>query len=63
MEKMRYEVILVPHTHWDREWYLPQSRFSLILVKLIDRLLDILRTEPDYVSFMLDGQTIAIEDY
>jgi alpha-mannosidase len=59
----RQQVILVPHTHWDREWYLSQPQFSLILVRLIDRLLEILESEPDYLSFMLDGQTIALEDY
>ena len=29
-------VHLVPHTHWDREWYLPFQRFRLKLVRLVD---------------------------
>ncbi len=57
------EVFLVPHTHWDREWYLPKPGFSLLLVALVDRLIDILDREPDYRAFMFDGQTIALEDY
>jgi alpha-mannosidase len=59
--EMKSKVIIVPHTHWDREWYLAFQRFRLKLVHLIDELLEILNHH-DYV-FMLDGQTIIIEDY
>jgi alpha-mannosidase len=58
---MNYKVIIVPHTHWDREWYLPFQKFRHKLVALIDELLEILNHH-DYV-FMLDGQTIVLEDY
>jgi alpha-mannosidase len=58
---MKSRVVIVPHTHWDREWYLPFQRFRLKLVHLIDELLEILNNH-DY-TFMLDGQTILIEDY
>ncbi len=53
---------LVPHTHWDREWYLTFQEFRLKLVHLMDFLLDILERDPDYL-FTLDGQTIVLEDY
>ncbi|OLS21092.1 MAG: Mannosylglycerate hydrolase, partial [Candidatus Thorarchaeota archaeon AB_25] len=59
--EMKSKVIIVPHTHWDREWYLPFQKFRQKLVHLIDELLEILNHH-DYV-FMLDGQTIIIEDY
>ena len=54
---------IVPHTHWDREWYLPFQRFRLKLVHLIDSLLDLLAADPQYAFFTLDGQTILLEDY
>lgn len=54
---------MICHTHWDREWYLTREEFRTKLVRLIDGLLEIIDTVPEYVSFMLDGQTIAIEDY
>ncbi len=54
---------LVPHTHWDREWYRTFEDFRFRLVKLIDSLLDILSNDPAYLYFMLDGQTIVLEDY
>jgi hypothetical protein len=58
---MKSRVVVVPHTHWDREWYLPFQKFRIKLVSLIDELLEILE-EHDY-RFMLDGQTIVLEDY
>src|SRR6266699_2608351 len=39
---------LIPHTHWDREWYLPRAA---------------LQARPAYRSFLLDGQTVLVEDY
>lgn len=57
------EIIVVSHTHWDREWYLTFQQLRYQLVKLIDQLLDILQTDRSYVNFMLDGQTVVLEDY
>jgi alpha-mannosidase len=57
------EIIVVPHTHWDREWYLPFERYRYQLVKLVGELLDILRSDKEYVHFLLDGQVIVAEDY
>ncbi len=54
---------IISHTHWDREWYQPFQIFRLRLVQLIDRLLDLLDADPHYRYFMLDGQTIVLEDY
>ena len=54
---------LVSETHWDREWYLTKEEFRVRLVRLMDRLLDIVDRVSDYGSFMMDGQTIALEDY
>lgn len=51
---------VVSHTHWDREWYHPAERFRLRLVQLIDELLDGERTAS---PFLLDGQTVVLEDY
>lgn len=54
---------IVAHTHWDREWYLPFQSFRLKLVHLLDLLLDLLDHDPDFTHFMLDGQTVLLEDY
>ena len=50
---------VVTHTHWDREWYHPAERFRVRLVALIDQLLD----DPGEHAFLLDGQTVVLEDY
>ena len=58
----RTVIHLVPHTHWDREWYLPFQTFRARLVGLIDGLLDEMDADPS-VRFTLDGQTATIDDY
>ena len=58
-----YTMVLVSHTHWDREWYLPFQEFRIRLVRLTDKLLDILDTDPEFKTFVLDGQTIVLQDY
>ncbi len=60
---MPTEVTVVPHTHWDREWYLPFQRFRLRLVDLLDDLLDHIEADPSYAHFLLDGQMAVIDDY
>ena len=37
----RTVVHLVPHTHWDREWYEPFQTFRMRLVELVDQLLEL----------------------
>ena len=55
--------IMVSETHWDRAWYVPFQVFRMRLVRLIDRLIDILDQDAAYRSFMLDGQIVPVEDY
>jgi mannosylglycerate hydrolase len=56
------DVFLVTHTHWDREWYRTFQSFRARLVDTIDGVLDLLDADPGF-CFLLDGQTIVIEDY
>jgi alpha-mannosidase len=53
----------VPHTHWDREWYLTFQTSRVRLVHLLDGLLDLLERDSTYTHFTLDGQTIVLDDY
>ena len=59
----QYTVYFIPHTHWDREWYEPFQHYRLRLVRLVDRLLDLLDRDPEYVHFGLDGQAVVLSDY
>ena len=58
-----FHAILVPTTHWDQAWYQPFQVFRIHLVRLIDHVLDVLEQDTDFHSFMLDGQTLPVEDY
>lgn len=56
-------VFVVPHCHWDREWYQPHELFRWRLVQMIDELLDHMEKDAAYRCFTLDGQTVVLEDY
>jgi hypothetical protein len=56
-------VAIVPHTHWDREWYKPYQDFRLALVELLDTLIPLLERDAGYPYFMLDGQMAVVDDY
>ncbi|HET7472766.1 MAG TPA: hypothetical protein VFJ71_06550, partial [Candidatus Limnocylindrales bacterium] len=53
---------LVPHTHWDREWYEPFQVFRMRLVELVDQLLDSMEAD-ERLAFTLDGQLATVDDY
>lgn len=63
MSDKPFTAIMVSETHWDRAWYAPFQVFRIRLVRLVDRLLDILDRDPEFRSFMLDGQMLPVEDY
>ncbi|MEX2536428.1 MAG: glycosyl hydrolase-related protein [Trueperaceae bacterium] len=58
-----HTVTIVPHTHWDREWYQPFSVFQARLVETVDQVLDLLDEDPEFTHFMLDGQAVVLDDY
>ncbi|MDO9542015.1 MAG: alpha-mannosidase, partial [Kiritimatiellia bacterium] len=63
MQNQTVTAHVISHTHWDREWYQTFDEFRINLVDLIDTLLDILDREKEYKFFLLDGQTVILEDY
>ncbi|MCU0484731.1 MAG: glycosyl hydrolase-related protein [Anaerolineales bacterium] len=60
---MTQTIHVISHTHWDREWYLTFQQFRLKLVHLVDGLLELLEHDSEFKHFMLDGQTIVLDDY
>jgi len=56
-------IIVVPHTHWDREWHTPFEQFRWQLVRAFDTLIQTLEQEPQHPGFLLDGQTAVFDDY
>ena len=60
---MKKTLHIIPHSHWDREWYLPFEKHRMRLVDLFDTLIDLMEKNPDYTYYHMDGQFIVIEDY
>jgi len=53
---------IISHTHWDREWFLNSKYTIEWLIPFFDSLFRLLKKESNY-RFVLDGQTLIIEDY
>ncbi|MBI3579983.1 MAG: hypothetical protein HY089_11310, partial [Ignavibacteriales bacterium] len=54
---------IVSHSHWDREWYFPFDRFRSMLVDMMEDLIELFKTNPEFKSYTLDGQMAAVLDY
>ena len=61
MDKVK--LVVIAHTHWDREWYYTFDKYRLRLVRCIDKALALFREKPGFHSFMLDGQVAPVDDY
>jgi len=57
------DLYVISLTHWDREWRFPFQKTRMLLVEMMDELLEVLDSTPDYKCFHLDGQTILLDDY
>ncbi len=58
-----WQFVVISHSHWDREWYVPFQTYRIRLVRLIDRVLELLTADSGYRHFMTDGQTVLLDDY
>lgn len=56
-------VHVVPHMHWDREWYFSTEESQILLVNNMEEIMEMLENNPDYPFYVLDGQTAILEDY
>lgn len=59
MQKVLHVVF---QTHWDREWYFTFERYRYRLMHVIRRAIDALKKN-EIAYFVLDGQTLPLEDY
>jgi mannosylglycerate hydrolase len=62
MSQQPTTIHLITHNHWDREWIFTAKYANRWLPTFFNNLLAKLEAEPDY-RFVLDGQTLIIEDY
>lgn len=57
------KVHVVPHSHWDREWYFTTSRSKIYLMKDFKDVLDTLEEQEEFKFFMIDAQASLLDDY
>lgn len=60
---MEKKIHIIPHTHWDREWYFNTSRSTVYLLKHVKEVMDVLEQDQDYTAYTLDAQSSLAEDY
>ena len=57
------KIYYLSSTHWDREWYRPFQGFRFALVGRINEVITTLENDPSFSTFIMDGQTIVLDDY
>lgn len=62
-ERRMKNVHIVPHMHWDREWYFSTEESRILLVNNMEEIMEMLENNPEYPYYVLDGQTSILEDY
>ena len=60
---MAKQVHIVPHMHWDREWYFSAEESKILLINNMEEIMERLENDSDYPTYTLDGQTSVLEDY
>lgn len=60
---MKKTLHIIPHSHWDREWYLPFEKHRIRLIDLFDNLIQVMEENEDYTYYHMDGQYVVVEDY
>ena len=60
---LKRKVYIVPHSHWDREWYFTQEDSKLVLSENLNFLLDYLKEHPEFPTYVFDGQYSVMHDF
>ncbi|MCC0686641.1 alpha-mannosidase [Clostridioides sp. ES-S-0056-01] len=58
----RKKVYVVPHSHWDREWYFTIEDSNILLSENMPYLMDVLEKDMDYTSYTFDAQLSVVEE-
>lgn len=60
---MKTKFSIIPHVHWDREWYFTQQKSLVYLLHDLDEVIDVLERNENIKYFIFDAQTSLIDDY
>ncbi|BBM35225.1 glycoside hydrolase family 38 N-terminal domain-containing protein [Pseudoleptotrichia goodfellowii] len=62
-KEKKYNFPVIPHTHWDREWYFTTSRSKIYSLNHFKEIFDVLEDNDNFKHFLLDAQLSIIDDY
>ncbi|MCY6371062.1 glycoside hydrolase family 38 C-terminal domain-containing protein [Clostridium ganghwense] len=57
------KISIMPHTHWDREWYFTSAKSLMFSLHNFKEAMDYLKKNEEFKYFLLDGQVSIIDDY
>ncbi|PSU33573.1 glycoside hydrolase family 38 C-terminal domain-containing protein [Photobacterium lutimaris] len=57
------KVHVIPHTHWDREWYFTQQDSDVLATYNFTKVIETLESQSSFSCYHLDGQSAIVEDY
>ncbi|MEG1481267.1 glycoside hydrolase family 38 C-terminal domain-containing protein [Clostridium sp.] len=57
------KVYVVPHSHWDREWYFTIEDSNVLLTQNMPYLMDVLEGDLEYNSYTFDGQLSVVDEF
>jgi mannosylglycerate hydrolase len=60
--KMRRDIKILMHTHWDREWYFTKDETQVLLRNHMQEVIEFLEENQDAI-YILDGQSVMIDDF
>ncbi|QEH61993.1 mannosylglycerate hydrolase [Spiroplasma chinense] len=60
----KWKIYLVPHTHWDKEWYFTKSTSNVFLVNNINKIYDYFKKNGSSMyKYVFDSQFSIVDDY
>ena len=57
------KVYVVPHSHWDREWYFTIEDSNILLSQNMPYLMEVLEKDSEFSSYTFDAQLSIVEEY
>lgn len=57
------KISVIPHTHWDREWYFTNNRSLIYSLHDFKEIIEYLKENEEFKCFLLDAQISILEDY
>ena len=59
---MKNKIFVIPHTHWDREWYFAKDDIDILMEDNLQVIVNF-GTKTRLKNFLLDGQTSLLEEF